>query len=106
MRRTSRYVAMTRDERNAADAVPAQAGISVFQQPANSANSLCSPQARLQTMFVSDPSAMKHRRVFYYAYGKPPVLSFSSVLRSCFYEQALIPAALCLSIPWLIAESV
>jgi hypothetical protein len=27
---------MTRDERNAADAVPAQAGISVFQQPANS----------------------------------------------------------------------
>ena len=34
MRRTSRYVAMTRDERNAADAVPAEAGISVFQQPA------------------------------------------------------------------------
>jgi hypothetical protein len=27
---------MTRDERNAIDAVPAQAGISVFQQPANS----------------------------------------------------------------------
>ena len=26
--------AMTRDERNAADVVPAQAGISVFQQPA------------------------------------------------------------------------
>jgi hypothetical protein len=25
---------MTRDERNAADVVPAQAGISVFQQPA------------------------------------------------------------------------
>ena len=33
MRRTSRYVAMTNDERNAADAVPAQAGIGVFQQP-------------------------------------------------------------------------
>jgi len=34
MSRTFQYVAMTRDERNAADAVPAQAGISVFQQPA------------------------------------------------------------------------
>ena len=35
MRRTLQYVAMTKDERNEADAVPAQAGISVFQQPAN-----------------------------------------------------------------------
>ena len=32
-RRTLWYVAMTRDERNAADAVPVQAGISVLQQP-------------------------------------------------------------------------
>ncbi len=31
---TSRYVAMTKDESNAADAVPAQAGIDVFQRPA------------------------------------------------------------------------
>jgi hypothetical protein len=29
---------MTRDERNAANAVPAQAGISVFQQPAKVCN--------------------------------------------------------------------
>jgi hypothetical protein len=32
MNRTLLYVAMTRDERNAADAVPAQAGINVYQQ--------------------------------------------------------------------------
>jgi hypothetical protein len=36
MRRTLQYVAMTRDERNVADVVPAQAGISVFQQPVRS----------------------------------------------------------------------
>jgi len=40
MRRTTRYIAMIPiaigNERNAADVVPAQAGISVFQQPANS----------------------------------------------------------------------
>jgi methylenetetrahydrofolate--tRNA-(uracil-5-)-methyltransferase len=35
MRRTSQYVTMPKDERNAADAVHAQAGIRVFQQPAN-----------------------------------------------------------------------
>ena len=33
MRRTCLYAAVKRDERNAADVVPAQAGIGVFQQP-------------------------------------------------------------------------
>jgi hypothetical protein len=48
-----------------------------------------------------DPSAMKHRRVFYYAYGNHPI----PLVNSSFYEQALIPVAHHIGIPSLITGS-